>query len=172
MSPTRCRVSAEDPSARWSGCRAPKQPLAECAVCTPMVGAPIPALLRRAQRTPSSAGWKDTARKVRNLWRNRSAACHHSHVPHARCYPARIMQLAPCAYVDVCPLPRCDCTRWRRFQRQRCARRASTDATVTVRLARGAAGPQVRRYRCCAPAAPRLAAGARTSETPNGEAAR
>jgi hypothetical protein len=135
-------------------------------------GAPLPALLRRAQRTPSSAGWRDTARKVRNLWRNRSAACHHSHVPHARCYLARIMQLAPCAYVDVCPLPRCDCTRWRRFQRQRCARRASTDATVTVRLARGAAGPQVRRYRCCAPAAPRLAAGARTSETPNGEAAR
>ena len=26
-----------------------------------------------------------------------------SHVPHARCYLARIMQLAPCAYVDVCP---------------------------------------------------------------------
>ena len=103
MSATRCRVSAEDPSARWSGCRAPKQPLAECAVCTPMVGAPIPSLLRRAQRTPSSAGWRDTARKVRNLWRNRSAACHHSHVPHARCYLARIMQLAPCAYVDVCP---------------------------------------------------------------------
>ena len=79
---------------------------------------------------------------------------------------------AACA-VRICGcVPRCDCTRWRRFQRQRCARRASTDATVTVRLARGAAGPQVRRYRCCAPAAPRLAAGARTSETPNGEAAR
>lgn len=57
------------------GCRAPKQPLAERAVCPPIVGAPIPALLRRAQRTPSSAGWKDTARKVR--------ACGGIAAPHA-----------------------------------------------------------------------------------------